>query len=437
MRTAYIRQDKTRSYVGIIHINNFLTDINFWPWYNHTVFVFQLIGLYFLVHHLLKSKSIVFLGLSAFFTALCFFTKQDAGGLAFMLAMALLIANGLLDKQFKSILLFVGFYILSIGLFILPLLRYDFSYWFNHGQPPHFSRINLFDFLSSFFEESLFIKFYIGGIIIVAMVRFKTWQSIVEDKVFLLFTLLTLGIMVQAMIIQVTSFSPPTVNYYFHSFAIAYFLYVLKDQIRFEKIWIALLLLTFIFIWRSENTWKYSNRIFSKVIPGLFAPPDKTEISKNTWAAKDSVQNEPVEWSTSSYKSMKRIKLPTNTISGIKNILDLEVVKNKKDLKVLNLSNLSPLAFEIGYVPDSGPEFPLWYHKGVAFFDREEKMLCEKIKNHYYDLIIFENMPHVESFFSFAVEECTFENYSLTDKFLSPTGYPHDSIEVFINKPLE
>lgn len=412
--------------------------INFWPWYNHTVFVYELIGIYFLLHYLFKAKRIIFLGISAFFTALCFFTKQDAGGLALMLTLALMIFNGIAEKEFKPVIIFFGFYLLSLGVFIIPMLQYDFSYWFNHGQSPHFSRINLYDFLTAFFEESLWIKFFIGSIIIVLLMRFKTWRSIIEDRLFLIFALLTLGIMVQAMIIQVTSFSPATVNYYFYSFGIAFILYTLKDSIQFEKVWVALLLVLTVFFWRSENYWKYSNRLLGKVLPSIFNPPPANVVSKHSWSSKtDSLKHEPLQWRLTPYKTLKGIKLPENTADGLDRLMTMEIVKNKEHLKVLNMSNLSMLAYELGYIPENGIKSPLWYHQGVAFFDREEKMLCGNIQNGKYDIIIFEDMPDVDNFFPYAVRECALENarYTLVDRFLSPTGYATDSVNVYIKTP--
>lgn len=409
--------------------------INFWPWYNHTVFVFELIALYFLVLYLLKSKRIVFLGLGAFFIALCFFTKQDAGGLAFMLAIALLIFNGFIENEFKTPLFFVGFYLLSLCLLILPLLSYDFSYWFNYGQLPHFSRINLYDFLSAFFEESLWIKFYIVCITTIAIIRLKTWAAIRENKTFVIFALLTLGVMVQAMIIQVTSFSPVTVNYYFHSFAIAFLLFSLKDSIRFEKVWIAFLLLAVIFFWRSENYWRYSNRLLGKILPSIFAPPPAHVVSRHSWSSeKDTIKSEPNRWRLTPYKTLKHIKLPENTADGLDRLMKMNIVKSKKDLKVLNMSNLSMLAYELNYTPETGAEFPLWYHQGVAFFDREEKMLCENVVNKKYDIILFEDMPEVNNFFPYQVRNCALDKarYTLVDRFISPTGYVTDSVYVFI-----
>jgi len=411
--------------------------INFWPWYNHTVVVFQMIGLYFLLKYLFKGRRLVFLGLSAFFTALCFFTKQDAGGLALMLAAALVVANGILDKDFKTAFWFGGFYVLSMALLIVPMLQYDFSYWFNHGQPPHFSRINLFDFLSAFFEESLWLKFYMGCVIVILIMRYKTWAALREDNLFLTFALLTLGILVQAMIIQVTSFSPITVNYYFHSFAVAFLLYCIGTQVNVEKVWVALTLLVVVFFWRSENYWKYSNKLLGKFLPSVLAPPPTNVVSKHSWSAEsDSVKkNEPVIWKTSNYKTLKRIRMPEKTIQGIDRLAALDVVKNKKDLKVLNMSNLTSLAYELNYVPEHGEHFPLWYHQGVAFFEREEKYLCKNVQEGQYDLILFEDMPVVDNFFPYSVRNCARDSgYVLIDRFPSPTGYFTDWIEVYEKK---
>ena len=113
--------------------------------------------------------------------------------------------------------------------------------------------------------------------------------------------------------------------------------------------------------------------------------------------------------------------------------MTLDGIKGKKDLSVLNMSNLTPLAYELGYEPDHGADFPLWYHQGVAFFDREEDMLCHKIQQGKYDLILFEDMPVVDNFFPYGVRECARENnYQLIDRFIAPTGYPTDSVEVYI-----
>lgn len=410
------------------------TIINFWPWYNHTPFVFQMIGLYFLCYYLTTGRRLWYVPLSAAFAALCFFTKQDAGGLALMLSLALLAVSFIQNKDFKAPLFFIGGYVVMLGILILPLLRYDFSYWFNLGQPPHYSRVNSYHFVTAFFEESLWLKFYLGAMLVILLTRYKSFKEFWNDRLFLLYTLLTAGILVQAMIIQVTSFSPPTVNYYYHTFGVAYLMYALKEKIAFEKLWIAVVLILVVFTWRSDQYWKYTNRILGKVLPSLFAPPPSNVVSKTSWSAKkDTVEVKPVIWENSSYRTLKRIKLPQNTIEGVNAIVALkDEIKTGEELKVLNMSNLTFLAYELGYKPDTGPDFPLWFHQGVAFFDREAETLCNRVKEGRYDIVLFEDMPDVDNFFPYSVRDCLRENnYTLVTRFLSPTGYLTDSVEVY------
>src|SRR6266498_2873850 len=56
---------------------------NFWPWYNHTVIVYEMIGLAFLMKYIFDGRQRwIWLSLSALFIFFSFFTKQDGGGLA-------------------------------------------------------------------------------------------------------------------------------------------------------------------------------------------------------------------------------------------------------------------------------------------------------------------------------------------------------------------
>jgi hypothetical protein len=64
---------------------------NFWPWYNHTVIVYEMIGLSFLMKYLFsQNKKWIHLSLSALFIFFSFFTKQDGGALAFIICFILL-----------------------------------------------------------------------------------------------------------------------------------------------------------------------------------------------------------------------------------------------------------------------------------------------------------------------------------------------------------
>jgi hypothetical protein len=407
--------------------------VNFWPWYNHTVFVYELIGLYFLFRYLLKESKIIWLVLAAFFIALTFLTKQDAGGLGIMLTGGILFVDALVTKKFKALFLYIGFYAVAMAILILPFTAYEFSYWFNFGQSHHFSRINAYDFLSTFFEESLMLKLFIIATIIIALVRYPKFKELTADRSYFLFTLFTLAILAQAMIIQVTSFSPATTNFYYISFAFAFFIFNAGRVMQFEKVWVLSLAFLLVLFWRSENYWKYSMKVLGKFLPASFSPPPPSVVSKNTWSAKADQQGggKPLEWTLTPYRAFKRIKLPVPTVEGIEKLKALPFVKNNPNLKVLNMSNLTPLAYELKYIPEAGENIPLWYHKGVAFFDRESKTLCGKIEKQQYDLVLFEVMPDVDNFFPFDVQACLKEHYQKIDSFPSPTGYQTDYVEVY------
>lgn len=411
--------------------------INFWPWYNHTVFFFELVALYFALRVILGNAKLYNLTISTFFIWLAILTKQDGGGLTLMLVGSLVLIDTAFHKKWLPILVFCSSFVLLFFLFIVPFLSYEFSYWFNYGQEPHYSRISAYDFVNDIFFNSHWIKGYLFIIFLVLASTIKDLKEWFKDKTSFFFAMVTFGILVQATLIQVTSFSPPTVNFYFHTFAISFLLYLFQNKVKYQQIGMFSVILCILVFWNSENVWKYTQKIFAKVIPSVFSPPPSNVVSKGNWAALDSTSSyQPVIWINSDIKSLKGMKLPENTENGAKNIIDLG--SSYKNPKVLNMSNLTSLAYDMQYEPLSNERFPLWYHKEVALFDREIDMLCSKIDEGQFDIILFEDMPNVNNFFPYAVRDCALNsNYKLIDKFLSPTGYTSDSVEVFIKRTMD
>jgi hypothetical protein len=411
--------------------------INFWPWYNHTVFLFEILAIFFLLYYIKKQPKFYYLLISAFFVWLSLLTKQDGGALTVLFVFSVLIIDFIYTRKWTGLLVMLGSFIFFYLVLVLPFLQYDFTYWFNYGQSPHYSRVSSYHFLNDFFTKSAWLKGYLLGVVLIffSKVTKDGFTATRKDKNFVLFTLFTIGIIIQAAIIQVTSFSPPTVNLYFHSFVIAFIFYNLQGVIKFSNSIVFVVLSLLIFIWKSDNYWKYSQPFISKLAPSLLTPPPSDVVAKGNWSAKpDSViKVEPVLWVESSIKALNRIKIPKNTQEGLMHIKNLPEARNE-DLKVLNMSNLTFLAHELDYEPLKGEKFPLWFHKGVAVFDREVEMLCNKIKNSEFDIILFEDMPDVDNFFPYEVRDCALNNYERTIKFLSPTGYRTDSVEVYIRK---
>jgi hypothetical protein len=113
----------------------------------------------------------------------------------------------------------------------------------------------------------------------------------------------------------------------------------------------------------------------------------------------------------------------------------MDIVKNKKDLTVLNMSELTPLAAEIPFQLEKGPNYPLWFHKGVAMFEKETAMFNERILNKYYDLVLFEYIPYLNNFYPFSIRESLQANYQLVDTFPAPRKpTSHAWVEVYIKK---
>ena len=411
---------------------------NHWPWYNHSVFVFELAGLYFIINGILintrHKKTYLYIILGALFMAFAMLTKQDVGGLGLIFAFLLVLYGSLVEKHMLPVIVFSASYTFFLALLILPFFQYEFSYWYNYGQFPHYDRANWFDIVNEFFGQSVMIKLYLLFVIVTIFSKLNTnnFKVLWNNKSEMLFFLLTVGILVQAAIVQVTSYVPADGNIYFHSFAFAYIFSNINLNIRYEKAYVAIALLFFAGLWWSEKPWRMVQGKFKSFLPSG-TPEDA--VSKNTFIVNAGEVESKMDWEPSKVNVFKRIKLPQETNEGISRLLNLPVVKNNPDLKVLNMSELTPLAHTLEYELETGPDYPLWYHKGVAFFDREVEKFCNKIDAQAYDLILFEDIPQLNQFYPYEVRECIRENYKLEYKFFAPRNKPFLGwVEVYVKR---
>jgi hypothetical protein len=405
---------------------------NFWPWYNHLVFVFELAGFYWLCSELLKypseRKSYKII-LSAFFIALSFMTKQDTGVLAFFIALAFLIYNYFFERKLKSILFFICGYAASLALLIVPFLSYEFTYWFNVGQFPHYARVDKFDIINEVLGASMLIKFYLIFLVAITLYEIQELKNQKADKVYFLFALVVLCILGQAAIIQVTSYTPIDGNIYFHSFGFAFIAYHISRFLNVQKTVNLTVLALLVCLWWSGVFWTRFLR--ERVEKFLVKDTRENVISKRTYLlTTDTLSHSRSKWIEPHVKSFKNIRIPEGTAEGIERVMALPIAK-KEDLKMLNMSELTPLAWDMGYTLEKGPAFPLWYHKGVAFFDREVKLFCDKINEKEYDLILFEDIPNVNQFYPYEVRSCIQQNYKFQFKFLAPRVPEISYIEVY------
>jgi hypothetical protein len=401
----------------------------YWPQYNHTVIVFQFLAIGSILHyikHVNRKYSWLYLVVATVFMTLAFFTKQDGGGMAIIICIILVIYVSITSNRTKPILITLLSLSVLFALAIIPFLNYDFTYWFNYGQAPHNSRIVVMDILRVNMEESRWEKFYLLIIIGIGLYR---WNKSQLNSKEILFIILILGILVESMIFQVTSYVPRDNNIFFHAFACSYIFYYLESLGVFTSKTVFAILLILICFWWSEKYWKYADRIVSKVFP---IKTNNNVVSINTYIlhpADCNIYSDFSNWKKSNVGSFAGVRMPPSTIEGINRFLSF--TKKMQSPIVLNMSELTPLAAETPYATQKGS---LWFHLGVGMFERELNTLDFKIGSAYYDLVLFENIPMLNNFYPISLRQKLLENYQLIDSFEAPrTAYP-GTIEVFAKK---
>jgi hypothetical protein len=415
---------------------------NFWPWYNHTVIVYQLLSFAFLFQAFNcegSRKRNLKLILAAITTMMAFYTKQDAGAMGLLISLTLLFYLGVSQKKWQGLLI----YTLSTFLFLLIYAgffsRYGISYWFNLGQDPHSARVSGFDLAESFFGFSQWIKFYLFIILLLLLSFSKSIKHFFSGTSDILFFILTLGILVEAAIFQVTSYTPPDNNIFFHSFAFAFIMHRLHISgiISLNNKWFFCVCLLGILIWWSGNYWKYLQRVVSRTF--IEKKPNSYENGENVVNRKTYIIKQTPElgiplnkWVLSDLSTLKGIYLPVPTIEGITRLRKMPLFQNKSNLKVLNMSELTSLAAEIPFELEKGSHYPLWYHLGVGMFNKQAAFFEQRVRDQYYDIILFENIPALNNFYPFRVRDSLKLHYNMVDSFMAPRrGETSGFIEVY------
>ncbi len=432
---------------------------NFWPWYNHSVIVYELVSLAFLFRYFRTDDTgdggryrLGWLAGAAFFTCCSFLTKQDGGGLAFMVACWVLLVDGFLQRKWLPLLVYAASFFILLALIVLPFASHGFGYWFNHGQPPHSSRVSLFDILDELFSASAWIKFYFFLLTVLIVARWRSRAALQVDRAQVLLVALTLGILGEAAVLQVTSYTPPDNNIFFHSFAFACVFSLVAPllSIRPERPLMVLLLSLGVLFWWSGAWWNYTQRIVAKFLPqktiGTVSPTGENVVNKDTYRINlDTTKEIPMDqWVECGLPAFRKITMPAPTAAGIHRLLDMDLIRSYRqgrqpgdppgDLRVLNMCELTPLAAEIPFRLERNSQLPLWYHLGVGMFNRQADTFETRIRQHYYDLVLFEYVPTLNNFYPFRVRDSLRLNYSQVDSFPAPRRGVETQgiIEVFV-----
>jgi len=417
--------------------------INFWPWYNNSVIIWELAGLNFLFGFFKRtnSRKYISLVLSCLFLFISFFTKQDGGFLGFSIAGALVFYNSLVTRKWKEFFLFLFCYALIGFLIILPFTKYSFGYWFNYGQPPHTARLSLQDLLNELLAGSQWIKFYLLLIVFIATFKIRNTKNFFVNRQEVLFLLLTLGILTEALIFGITSYTPPDNNIFFHSFALAYIIAGLAQitSVDVNRLPYFSGLLVLVLFWWSGGYWQYLNRVASRIFPAhetanVDSLPTENVINEHTYMLNldTNYYEDESTWTTiDSLKSFQKIYLPPSTIAGIKRLEQMPVFKNK-NAAILNMTELTPLDYEFGYKLETGENYPLWDHLGVCLFNKQCDDFCNKIKNGKYDVVLFENIPSLNNFFPFRIRDSLQVYYYIIEIRRPPRRPTNGTIEVYV-----
>ncbi|MEM7550907.1 MAG: hypothetical protein AAF363_14585 [Bacteroidota bacterium] len=396
------------------------------------VFVLELVSICCLIYATTIEKGkysrLLIATLSSFISICAFLTKQDTGFLCIVAVSILSTIYSFHNKDFVFLGSFILGLFIGIVTLILPFNQYQFGYWFNLGQYPHNSRFDLFDLINEFLGASHWIKFYFLVFVIILIHRLTKKGFKIFEKEFLI-SFIVLFALFQASIIQVTSYTPTKGNIYFHSFAIAFILFHIQDKINFKSPLIFLSMFVLTGLWWSGSFW--TRFLSGKVKPYIVRNTDQDLINKNSYIVPlDTLDGDRSDWKLSNLATFKKIKLPQSTIDGIYKIKDL--TKQSENVKVLNMSELTQLAYEIPYSIEKGENIPLWYHKGVSFFDREVERYCDQIQNKEFDLVLFEVIPDLNNFYPEEVRNCIKNHYTKSFEFKAPRIPEISTIEVYV-----
>ena len=393
--------------------------IYFWPWHTHTAFTFGLIAIALILKYNEEStiqRRILIMICAGLFSFLSFFTKQDYGGLNLVFCLIILGYLSFVNKSIWALSAFVLAYAATAFICIAPWLKHGFGYWFNHGQAPHSSRLALGDFLNEIFMASDWEKFYLLVFVIILLVYSSELKTIIKDKYKVITFLICAGMILEALLTQVTSRNSTGTTTYFHAFAIAFILTHLKDKVELHKTLNIFLLMIFTFLWWSPMYWKYASRMFP--------------ISESKIPRKDNGPKVQSGWELSEFKTFKKIKLPTGTIEGIRRLKSLPALP--KNAQVMNMTELTSLPEELSYQPLTG--IPLWYDLGVSIFPEQVKDICGKIISKKYDMVLFEEVPDLDNYFPEEVRDILKVNYKKIDTFRAPRQEDNAFIEVYVRQ---
>lgn len=367
------------------------------PWYNTTALLCSLVAVY-----LSLSGGFVYSIISGLFCAFSLFSKQDYGGLCFIMITALSVLTNdnksnivfyrpisifdVLKRLFsKTYLIFILGFLLASTSIILSFNHDSFFYWFNYGQFPHSHShrpINIIDFIISakllVFLICFYFSFKYKNVYLLISGAFILMSHVVQFTSGLFFTSFFFFAFYPGILIRVFDFNIVN-NWVIHIDIIKLF----KDSTTsikdvFESFLKIILFMAIIF-----SSVAPIKVLKSHVKSILFQRVENYSFDSNDIKDSAKIVN-------SQLSKFKYIYLPIETEASIIEIRKYvtEHFTDSNKVSILNISELTPLYAEVNAIPPLNA--PLWYDPKVSFFEKQLHEINDRIDNSEFDIILLQ-----------------------------------------------
>jgi hypothetical protein len=402
------------------------------PWYNSGAFLCFLASMV-----LLLSSGYWSLMASGFMAGLCFLAKQDYGVMNLCLgSLVILLTQCDQAGPFRKIafhfsvlqdsrkilsiasagIVFIIFFALPIVGLIYAVDSSQFFYWFNYGQPPHeIRKIHIWDFANH------------GNLFLPACIAFYfAYRTVRMDILFA-------GIFfICAFIVSSTSGLDYTAFFFF--LFLPLLIQTVTDRQLVSNRWVSALLILATMSCIAFPA-KYAYRLVQTTVLAKAEP----------FSFRHVYVTRPVQPYPQSMPYFKNVMGSDDSLVMIERLQEIAKTNPDVALKVLNISELTPIYAELGSAPPL--HYPLWYHTKISLFPREIEMIDRDIDENKFDIVILQNAHGQANFEEFLARLQKNHDYqTLRERgFVSPTtstgdtcyeGYCPNHIYVYVKRSL-
>lgn len=402
------------------------------PWYNSGAFLCFLISMV-----LLLSSSYISLMAAGLMAGICFLAKQDYGVMNLCLgSLVILLTQSKQSTPYRTItfkfsvlrdlqelklifgagILFFAFFVLPIAALIYFVDSTQFFYWFNYGQSPHeIRKIHIWDFANH------------GDLFLPACIAFYfAYRTVRMDLLFA-------GIFfICAFIVSSTSGLDYTAFFFF--LFLPLLVQTVRDKHLVQKRWLSALLLLAVLTCIAFPA-KYLYRLVQTTVLAKAEPFSFRHI----------YVTRPVQAYPESMPYFKNVMGSIDSIVMIEKLQEIAKSNPSINLKVLNISELTPIYAELGSSPPL--HYPLWYHAKISLFPKEIRLINQDIDDSKFDVILLQDAHGQANFDEFLTRLQKNSQYQTLRElgFVSPTtstgdtcheGYCPNHIYVYVRRTL-